>query len=178
MTPEERRRHEENREHAAAIMLDHARDVERMSIREHLEEHGVDQHDAIRVDTIADLIATADITIEWPGSVTVPAHPRIVCLCGSTRFRDAFDAVNRAETLAGAIVLAPGSYSHTDGHPVTDAQKAALDTLHLRKIDLADEVLVLNVGGYVGESTRSEIAYAERTGVPVRYLVAPGGESA
>ncbi|MDE2105440.1 MAG: hypothetical protein KGL39_49895 [Patescibacteria group bacterium] len=50
------------------------------------------------------------------------------------------------------------------------SDKAALDELHKRKIDLADEVLVLNVGGYIGDSTRSEIEYAHSIGVPVRYL--------
>lgn len=72
-------------------------------------------------------------------------------------------AVSRDLTFAGVIVVAPGE---ADG-PVTDEQKAALDALHLRKIDLADRVLVVNPGGYVGESTSREIDYSHATGKPV-----------
>lgn len=74
-------------------------------------------------------------------------------------------AANRDLTLAGVIVVAPGE---VDG-PVTDEQKTFLDALHLRKIDLADRVLVVNPGGYIGESTRREIAYARATGKPVAF---------
>ncbi len=92
-------------------------------------------------------------------------RPEIVCICGSTRFVDEMRAVNRDLTLAGAIVVAPGEA----GEPVTDEQKTALDALHLRKIDLADRVLVVNPGGYIGESTSREIAYAHATGKPVSF---------
>jgi len=95
-------------------------------------------------------------------------RPRIVCLCGSTRFTDAFQKATQRETMAGRIVLSVGSVE--DGVEITEQVKAKLDQLHFRKIDLADEILVLNVGGYVGASTRSEIEYAERQGKPVRWL--------
>ncbi|MFH7340710.1 hypothetical protein [Streptomyces sp. KHY 26] len=95
----------------------------------------------------------------------MPDRPEIVCICGSTRFVDEMRAVNRDLTFAGVIVVAPGE---ADG-PVTDEQKAALDALHLRKIDLADRVLVVNPGGYVGESTSREIDYAHATGKPVSF---------
>ncbi|MDR2998781.1 MAG: hypothetical protein LBU78_11770 [Microbacterium sp.] len=72
---------------------------------------------------------------------------------------------NRDLTFAGAIVVAPGE---ADG-PITDEQKSALAALHLRKIDLADRVLVVNPGGYIGESTRREIAYARAAGKPVSF---------
>jgi hypothetical protein len=104
-------------------------------------------------------------------------RPRVVVLCGSTRFRDEMGDVNRTETLAGRIVVAPGVFAHS-GDSITDEQKAALDALHLRKIDLADQVIVVNPGGYIGDSTRAEIAYAERTGKPVRYLEPVVGEAA
>jgi hypothetical protein len=100
-------------------------------------------------------------------------HRTIVCLCGSTLFRDAFLEAARDETLAGRIVLSVGSFGHADGRSITDEQKAALDELHLRKIDLAHEVLIINPGSYIGESTKREIAHAIRTGKPVRYLVPP-----
>lgn len=95
----------------------------------------------------------------------MPDRPEIVCVCGSTRFADEMRAANRELTFAGVIVVAPGE---ADG-PVTDERKAALDALHLRKIDLADRVLVVNPGGYVGESTSREIAYARATGKPVSF---------
>lgn len=97
--------------------------------------------------------------------------PLIVCLCGSTRFSDAFREANLRETLAGRIVLSIGcDFKSDQGLDLTEADKARLDELHLRKIDLADEILVLNVGGYIGESTRREIDYAMRIGRRVRYL--------
>lgn len=103
--------------------------------------------------------------------------PTIVCLCGSTRFFGAFREANLRETLAGRIVLSIGCDTHSDDElwlSMSAADRAALkvklDELHKRKIDLADEVLVLNVGGYIGESTRSEVLYAHEHGKPVRWL--------
>lgn len=96
--------------------------------------------------------------------------PRIVCLCGSTRFKDTFIGANRTETLLGNIVLTVGMFGHEEGLDMNGRIKQRLDELHKRKIDLADEILVLNVGGYIEESTRSEIEYALRHGKAVRYL--------
>jgi nucleoside 2-deoxyribosyltransferase len=92
-----------------------------------------------------------------------------VCICGSIRFADELHAANRALTLAGAIVVAPAVPHSEDHEPLTDDQKTALATLHLRKIDLADRVLVVNPDGYIGESTTNEIAYAHTTGKPISY---------
>jgi 8-oxo-dGTP pyrophosphatase MutT (NUDIX family) len=103
-------------------------------------------------------------------------RPKIICLCGSTRFYEYFQRANYDETMLGNIVLSVGFYPHAqkemhhEDAGCTPEQKIALDELHKRKIDLADEVLVLNVGGYIGSSTRSEIDYAEVHGKPVRYL--------
>lgn len=103
-------------------------------------------------------------------------RPEVVCLCGSTRFFGTFDRKGLELTLAGVIVLTIGTCapdSRVFAEPTTapgEDQKRRLDELHKRKIDLADRVLVLNVGGYIGESTRSEIEYAQATGVPVDYL--------
>ena len=102
--------------------------------------------------------------------------PTIVCLCGSTRFYREFQRANYEETMAGRIVLSVGFYwhasqeAHGEQWGCTPEQKVALDELHKRKIDLADEVLILNVGGYVGESTRSEWRYAVEHGKRVRWL--------
>lgn len=108
-------------------------------------------------------------------ATAVSDRPEIVCLCGSTRFVDGMNAVNRDLTVAGAIVVAPGVFAHSRdaGQEVTPEQKEALDALHLRKIDLADRVLVVNPGGYIGESTRREIAYARAAGTPV-FFTDPG----
>ncbi|MDF1606007.1 hypothetical protein [Nocardioides sp. YIM 152315] len=95
----------------------------------------------------------------------VPDRPEIVCICGSARFVDELRAANRDLTLAGVIVVAPGEADE----PITDEQKIALDALHLRKIDLADRVLVVNPGGYVGESTSRDIAHAHATGKPISF---------
>lgn len=105
----------------------------------------------------------------------VPECPRIVCLCGSGRFKEAFDRAEFEETIAGKIVLTIGCNTHDIARSAELAQhKPALDQLHLRKIDLADEVLILNVGGYIGESTGRELAYARGQGKAVRFLEEPG----
>jgi hypothetical protein len=104
-------------------------------------------------------------------------RPTIVCLCGSTRFSQAFQDANLRETLAGNIVLTIGCDMRSDADIFGDmneaeltAIKAKLDTLHLRKIDLADEVLILNVDGYIGQSTSRELAYAKKKDKRVRFL--------
>ncbi len=104
----------------------------------------------------------------------LPPNPR-VCLCGSTRFMEAFFAAGWELTLLGQIVLSVGVCKHVDesghgGEALGEDVAARLDELHKRKIDLADWVLVLNVEGYIGESTWSEVEYAYRTGKPVQCL--------
>lgn len=93
-------------------------------------------------------------------------RPTVVCLCGSNRFHQEMVEASRVLTLAGRVVLAPITFDH----PLSDDQRVALGELHLRKIDLADEVLVINPNQHIGESTRREIAYAESHGKPVSYL--------
>lgn len=107
-------------------------------------------------------------------------QPTIVCLVGSRRFKLAIETVMATETLHGNIVLSLGVWDEVDSDI-----KADLDDLHLRKIDLADEVVVVNVGGYIGKSTAREIEYARRNNKKVRYLErlavepgAPTGEQA
>jgi hypothetical protein len=112
-------------------------------------------------------------------SAPVSERPRIVCLCGSTRFYEEFMEANYLRTMEGWIVLSVGFFMHREdtqhGQIVgcTPEQKIALDELHKRKIDLCDEVYVLNVGGYIGDSTRSEIEYAEAHGKQIRYREPP-----
>jgi hypothetical protein len=102
------------------------------------------------------------------------SRPPIVALCGSTKYWEQFAEANLYETAAGRIVLAPGC-NMKQPHPLwatavqADRLKQVLGDLHLRKIDLADEVLVVNPGGYIGDSTRREIEYARSLGKPIRY---------
>lgn len=84
-------------------------------------------------------------------------RPSIVCLFGSTRFEKTFQRENYLKTMAGKIVLSVGFYKSYENMSCTPEQKITLDELHKRKIDLADEVFILNVNGYIGESTRSEL---------------------
>jgi hypothetical protein len=99
-----------------------------------------------------------------------PERPKIVCLCGSCRFKDAFITALERETDAGNIVLTVGRFILQYEQDLDSDLKAKLDELHLRKIDLADEVLILNVGGYIGDSTRREFEYARAHGKVVRFL--------
>jgi hypothetical protein len=104
-------------------------------------------------------------------------RPTIVCLCGSTRFGEAFRKANFDETLAGRIVLSIGcDFKSDDALGLTAEDKVRLDQLHFRKIDLADEVLILNVDGYIGESTSNELAYAFWRGRKIRFLDEQAGE--
>ena len=105
--------------------------------------------------------------------------PAIVCLCGSTRFADEFNQEAERLTLEGSIVVRPEvvTYSRDNDPQHHDPDvKRRLDELHLRKIDLAESVFVLNVGGYIGESTQNEVAYALATGTRVNFLEPKLGE--
>ena len=92
----------------------------------------------------------------------------VVTLCGSTKFKDEFFQVQKELTLKGFIVISVGLF----GHSGDDLQglKEMLDDMHKRKIDLADEIFVINKGGYIGSSTKSEIEYAKLAGKRISYL--------
>ncbi len=96
---------------------------------------------------------------------------KVITLCGSTRFKEALMEAQKDLTLKGNIVVSVGLFGHSGDNEVgTAGTKEMLDDMHKRKIDLADEIFVINVGGYIGDSTRSEIEYAERNGKVVNYL--------
>lgn len=96
---------------------------------------------------------------------------RIITLCGSTRFKEHYIASEKHLTLKGNIVISVGLFGHSGDPEVYEGgNKEMLDDMHLRKIDLADEIFVINPGGYIGESTRNEISYAVKTGKIVKYL--------
>jgi hypothetical protein len=100
---------------------------------------------------------------------------KVITLCGSTRFQADFVEVNQRLTLDGCVVISLGMFSlpglpDHDGATDDSELKKRLARVHLQKIRMADEVYIVDPGGYVGESTRREIAYAESLGKPVRYL--------
>ena len=103
---------------------------------------------------------------------------KVITLCGSTRFEDEFIKTQKRLTLEGNIVISVGLFGHSgddevwEGMPedTVTATKLMLDDMHKRKIDMADEIFVINVGDYIGSSTRSEIEYAQATGKTVCYL--------
>lgn len=124
-------------------------------------------------DTLPEGHHYAEITVykEKP-----PERPTIVCLCGSTRFWRTFQQAGLEETMAGRIVLSIGAASGTDDDhfgnlPKSeyDRIKEELDQLHLRKIEMADQVLILNVNNYIGESTARELAHAKSLGKQIRF---------
>ena len=102
----------------------------------------------------------------------------MITLCGSTRFKDEFYETQKRLTLEGNIVISVGLFGHAGDQEVWENMdegtvtrtKQMLDDVHRAKIDMADEIFVINVDGYIGESTRGEIEYAKATGKPVRYL--------
>lgn len=104
---------------------------------------------------------------------------KVITLCGSTRFKDAYLEAQKLLTLEGNIVISVGLFGHSGDNEVWENMdegtltktKEMLDDMHKRKIDMADEIYVINVDGYIGDSTQSEIEYAQITGKPVRYLV-------
>lgn len=103
---------------------------------------------------------------------------KVVTLCGSTKFKEQFMEAQKKLTLKGYIVISVGLFGHAGDSEVwgnmdegtLTKTKEMLDDMHKRKIDMADEIFVINVGGYIGESTKSEIEYARKTGKTVNYL--------
>ncbi len=102
---------------------------------------------------------------------------KVITLCGSTKFKKEFQEVQKKLTLEGNIVICVGLFGHAgdsevwenqDENTLTDTKKM-LDDMHKRKIDMSDEIYVIDVGGYIGESTESEINYAKRHNKAVRY---------
>ena len=95
----------------------------------------------------------------------------VITLCGSTRFKEQFLEAQKRLTLEGRIVISVGLFGHSGDDEVwMEGTKEMLDDMHKRKIDMADGIYVINVGGYIGSSTRSEIEYARATGKTVEYL--------
>ncbi len=112
------------------------------------------------------------------GNMAMVGKYKVITLCGSTKFKKEFMEVQKRLTLEGNIVISVGLFGHSGDSEVWDGMdegtlsktKEMLDDMHKRKIDMADGIFVINVGGYIGESTRSEIEYAVAHGKRVEYL--------
>lgn len=106
---------------------------------------------------------------------------KVITLCGSTRFKEAFMEAQKRLTLAGNIVISVGIFGHSENDDISkemdddtlEKTKIMLDDMHRCRIDMADEIYVINVNGYIGDSTKSEIAYAKATGKKINYLIPP-----
>ena len=95
---------------------------------------------------------------------------KVITLCGSTKFKEEFMTVQKRLTLEGYIVISVGLFGHSgDAEVWEEGVKEMLDDMHKHKIDMADEIYVINVGGYIGSSTMSEIEYAKSKGLPINY---------
>ena len=111
------------------------------------------------------------MTYSTSSNVAMVGNYKVITLCGSTRFKDEFLDTQKRLTLEGNIVISVGLFGHSGDNEVwTEGTKEMLDDMHKRKIDMADEIFVINVGGYIGSSTSSEIDYAIETGKKVNYL--------
>lgn len=96
---------------------------------------------------------------------------KVITLCGSTRFKEQFIEIQKQLTLKGNMVISVGLFGHSGDDEVwTEGTKQMLDDMHKRKIDMADEIFVINVNGYIGSSTQSEIEYASKNGKRIVYL--------
>ena len=95
---------------------------------------------------------------------------KIITLCGSIKFKDEFMKVQEKLTLDGNIVLTPNFFNNIKKEDIDEKTKKMLDEMHKQKIDLSDEIYVINVGGYIGESTKNEIEYAKARGKEVSFM--------
>jgi nucleoside 2-deoxyribosyltransferase len=94
---------------------------------------------------------------------------KVITLCGSTKFKEQFEKANAFLTLKGNAVISLGFFEQSEGIEITQEQEELFAKIHFRKIDLADEIFIIDVNGYIGNSTRKEIEYATQAGKPVRY---------
>lgn len=121
--------------------------------------------------TCRDCSQQYDITKDEHTHRIVGSKRKIICLCGSTKFKQEYESINWVLTMQGCIVLSVGCFRNDDDLNISNSLKENLDELHLDKIRLADEVYVINVDGYIGESTEKEIEFATKLGKKITYLM-------
>lgn len=97
---------------------------------------------------------------------------KVITLCGSTKFKEQFEKANAYLTLQGHVVISLAFFEQSEGIEITPEQAELFANIHFKKIDLADEIFVIDVNGYIGSSTRQEIEYAKQAGKAVRYYSA------
>lgn len=95
----------------------------------------------------------------------------VITLCGSTKFKNEFSNVNKWLTLQGNVVISIGLFGQVDNEPISPEEIILLDDIHKAKIDLADEIFVINVDGYIGNSTKNEMEYADQKGKKIRFYM-------
>lgn len=131
------------------------------------------EYDASKYNSLAESeLEVCDSQIHSASHDRLNNNYKIITLCGSTKFKDEFMRIEKDLTLKGNIVISVGCFGHA-GDVFTPEQKIMLDDMHKRKIDMADEIYVIDVDGYIGENTKSEIEYAKEHGKKVNYLVHP-----
>ncbi|MFK4566703.1 hypothetical protein [Enterococcus sp. UD-01] len=97
---------------------------------------------------------------------------KVITLCGSAKFMKEFKEVEANLSLKGIAVLSPIFFEQSKTSKITKEVAQLLGNMHFRKIELADEIFVMDVGGYIGESTRKEIAFAKSNNKNIRYYSA------
>ena len=139
-----------------------------------LQDYEADERGEIPRDLKRGVLSQDGLGEVFEEAKSLPSPSRkypVITLCGSTRFKEQFLEAQKRLTLAGNIVISVGLFGHSGDDEVwTEGTKEMLDDIHKRKIDMADEIFVINVGGYIGQSTRSEIDYALRNGKTVKYF--------
>ena len=101
--------------------------------------------------------------------VNLPNEYKVICLCGSTKYKKSFERINAILTLNSKVVLAPAVWAHFDRIEISNNQKVELDILHKQKIFLADCIFIVNENNYWGNSTKGEIEYATNLNKPIFY---------
>lgn len=97
----------------------------------------------------------------------------VTTLCGSTKFKDEFDKQAKALSFMGHVILRPESYNHAEGTHLSDEMLQQFVEMHIQKIDMSDSIFVINVDGYIGESTYNEIMHAADIGIEIGFLCKP-----
>ncbi len=111
-----------------------------------------------------------EITIKGSESLKLVNKYNIITLCGSIKFKNEFLKAQEKLTLNGNIVFTPNFFNNIKKEEINEKTKQMLDKMHKQKIDISDEIYVINFGGYIGESTKSEIEYAKLKGKKISYL--------
>jgi len=139
-----------------------------------LEDYEADERGEVPGDLKRGVLSQDGLDEVFEEAKTLPSPSRkypVITLCGSTRFKEQFLEAQKRLTLEGYIVISVGLFGHSGDDEVwTEGIKEMLDDMHKRKIDMADAIYVINVDGYIGSSTRSEIEYARKMGKKVMYL--------